>query len=281
MALIVNADDLGLCDGVTRGILEAHRSGIVTSTSLLVTTPGFQAAAEAAKQEPRLGVGLHLDLTVGRALGPAARLTDPSGRFRLTPAGIGWSLLRGRVAVEAIREEWDRQLRAFQSTGLMPTHVDSEKHVHMLPMLFPIALDVAQRAGARAIRVTADPEVWRRPAVYDHGWRGGALLSVLARKARTWAQADGLKVADACHGIVRGRGMEPEWLAQVLHESDPGVHELVCHPGYEDSALHKFPSLRYPAGERLNQLKLLSNPDLRHTIERAGVCLTHFGRVPC
>ena len=40
MKLIVNADDFGLTDGVTRGILDAIRNGIVTSTTRMVNAPG-------------------------------------------------------------------------------------------------------------------------------------------------------------------------------------------------------------------------------------------------
>src|SRR5947208_2424224 len=64
--LIVNADDFGLSAGVNRGILEAHVAGVVTSASLMVNTPAFAVAAAAARQAPRLSVGLHLNLTVDR-----------------------------------------------------------------------------------------------------------------------------------------------------------------------------------------------------------------------
>src|SRR5512135_2580948 len=60
--LIVNADDFGLSPGVNRGILEAHRHGIVTSASLMVRWPAARAAVDAARAHPALGIGLHVDL---------------------------------------------------------------------------------------------------------------------------------------------------------------------------------------------------------------------------
>jgi thiamine kinase-like enzyme len=60
--LIVNADDFGATAGVNRGILEAHARGIVTSTSLMVDGVAAEAAAEASREAPSLGIGLHVDL---------------------------------------------------------------------------------------------------------------------------------------------------------------------------------------------------------------------------
>jgi len=63
--LIVNADDLGLTPAVNRGVVRAFQSGIVTSTSLLVTGSAFEDAVALARQNPELDVGLHLALVDG------------------------------------------------------------------------------------------------------------------------------------------------------------------------------------------------------------------------
>jgi chitin disaccharide deacetylase len=70
--LIVNADDFGMAPGVNRAILEAHRTGIVTSTSLLANGAAFDEAAAAARATPTLAVGVHLNLTQGRPLSHGA-----------------------------------------------------------------------------------------------------------------------------------------------------------------------------------------------------------------
>ncbi|MDP2726767.1 MAG: ChbG/HpnK family deacetylase, partial [Dehalococcoidia bacterium] len=66
--LIINADDLGLSPGVNTGIIEAHRQGVVTSASLMANLPGTAEAAVMARENPELGVGLHLNLTSGQQL---------------------------------------------------------------------------------------------------------------------------------------------------------------------------------------------------------------------
>jgi len=114
--LIVNADDFGQSDGITRGILQAHDEGIVTSTSMMVRWPAAREAAVAAKSRSRLSVGLHVDL----------------GEWRL--AGKEWIPTYQVVAPDdaaAVAAEIRRQLDAFRRLmGREPTHFDSHQHVH-------------------------------------------------------------------------------------------------------------------------------------------------------
>src|SRR5262245_13315092 len=115
--LIVNADDFGQSDGITRGIVQAHDHGIVTSASLMVRWPAAAAAAAWAREHPRFSVGLHLDL----------------GEW-MFHAGA-WKPLYHVVETEdadSVAAEVDRQFHAFQQLmGRPPTHVDSHQHVHM------------------------------------------------------------------------------------------------------------------------------------------------------
>ena len=101
----MTADDLGLSAGVTRGILEAHRQGVVRSTSLLVTFPAAQEAAALALAERDLEIGLHLDLVGGEpASDPAAvpSLCDEDGRF-YPLASFARRLFTGRVRAGGAR----------------------------------------------------------------------------------------------------------------------------------------------------------------------------------
>src|ERR1700736_6567461 len=89
--LIVNADDLGWTEGVNRGITEAHRNGIVTSTSLLANGPAFASGAEMARSTPGLGVGVHLNLSDGAPVAPrelVASLVNDEGRFEGGPESL-------------------------------------------------------------------------------------------------------------------------------------------------------------------------------------------------
>jgi predicted glycoside hydrolase/deacetylase ChbG (UPF0249 family) len=113
--LIVNADDFGITHGVNRGILQAHRTGILTSTSLMVDRPACKEAAVLARECTTLSVGLHLEL-------------DPK-------------------QPERVPAELDRQLARFHDLmGAGPTHADSHHDVHRDMRVLPLVVEWAQRA---------------------------------------------------------------------------------------------------------------------------------------
>lgn len=119
--LIVNGDDFGASRGINRGIIEAHRSGILTSTSLIVTTVWSEEAAFLSRQVPTLSIGLHVDLDHGQEL-----TTSP-------------------MDGEGIRAELQRQFFRFQElVGRLPSHLDSHHNVHRDPRLLPHFLDLAR-----------------------------------------------------------------------------------------------------------------------------------------
>ncbi|HKB00608.1 MAG TPA: ChbG/HpnK family deacetylase [Gemmataceae bacterium] len=123
--LIVNGDDFGAGQGINRGILEAHRRGILTSTSLMVDMPASQEAVAQARDCPGLNIGLHTRLTDEREQ-PVVDLDDP-----------------GRC-----RAELDRQFARFRElTGGPPTHLDSHHNIHRDPRVLPLFLDLGREHG--------------------------------------------------------------------------------------------------------------------------------------
>jgi predicted glycoside hydrolase/deacetylase ChbG (UPF0249 family) len=121
--LVVNADDFGACTGVNRGIVEAHRRGIVTSTSLMVGMPGSEEAARLARECPALSIGLH------------ARFDDRQRE----PAAEEPAAARASLAAQLVR--------FTELLGRSPTHLDSHHHVHTRPGLLPHFREAAERYG--------------------------------------------------------------------------------------------------------------------------------------
>lgn len=128
--LIVNADDLGRSPGINRGIVRAHREGIVTSASLMVRWPAASEAAAYARRNPDLSVGLHVDLA--------------EWAFR----GGEWVPVYQVVSDRdggAVREEVGRQLETFRRlTGADPTHLDSHQHVHRVQPAASVLRELAR-----------------------------------------------------------------------------------------------------------------------------------------
>jgi chitin disaccharide deacetylase len=114
--LIVNGDDFGITAGINRGMVEAHRNGILTSTSLLVDRPACEEAAALAREHATLSTGLHLELNPN----------DPE-----------------RATAEAERQF----MRFMELVGIAPSHVDSHHDVHYDPRLLPHLRAWAARVG--------------------------------------------------------------------------------------------------------------------------------------
>src|SRR3989442_15022965 len=73
--LIINADDLAIHPQIDAGILKAYREGVLTSASMLVTTPFLQQAVRVVR-DTELPVGIHLSLTMGKALAQPRLIPD-------------------------------------------------------------------------------------------------------------------------------------------------------------------------------------------------------------
>jgi len=122
--LVVNADDFGYSPGVNRGIVECHRRGIVTSTSLMVTAKGTEEAVALSRANPELAIGLHWDV-----------FGEDERRFDLDD-------------VPAVRDEFHRQLELFHELlGRLPTHVDSHRHAHREEHLLPVFHELVEPLG--------------------------------------------------------------------------------------------------------------------------------------
>src|SRR5262249_37304804 len=120
-SLIVNADDLGWTAGVNRGIAEAHRSGIVTSASLIANGKAFDDAVNVARVLPAMGVGVHLNLSDGVPLTGARAvpsLVDGNGNFCGGPEELLLKLARRKLKSGEVEREWDRQIEKVCAAGI-------------------------------------------------------------------------------------------------------------------------------------------------------------------
>jgi predicted glycoside hydrolase/deacetylase ChbG (UPF0249 family) len=245
--LIVNADDFGLTGGVSRGILDAHRRGIVTSTTVLASLPPQPDLDAEATALPALGLGLHVNLSWGTPVSPPSAvpsLLDTEGRFSRDLARLD-----ARAEPDQVRREVEAQIEAFtRRFGRPPTHLDSHHHVHRLARVAETVLDVA--LATRLPLRSQDP-----------GFRDG-----LRRR--------GGRTSDHFLG---GDGVEPYWTTErllgALAGLAGGTTELMCHPGYFDDALAYS---RY-GKQRETELAALCDPEARATVDRLGIRLAHFG----
>jgi hopanoid biosynthesis associated protein HpnK len=239
--LIVNADDFGLCGAVNRGVALAFDGGVVTSASLLPTGDSFPEAVALARERPSLGLGVHLALTQTKPVLPpeeVGSLIDGRGRFPR-----GWASFLARYMRRAIRRseveaELRAQMEAVRATGLEIAHLDSHQHLHMLPGILPVVVQLALEYNVGAVRCPAQRRGWvAGPGILSRVRRRAEALSLrgICSAGRRVLRGCGLLSADDFRGFMESGVWTSTGLARTIDGLDAGVVEICCHPGADDS----------------------------------------------
>lgn len=241
MKLIVNADDFGLTDGVTYGILDAMSRGIVTSTTMMVNTPGTQKAAAIVRENPELAVGLHINISLGMPLTNCPSLTE--GGVFLKPSAIAND---ERYSEDELYQEMSAQYHRFvELTGRKPSHMDSHLYAHQK---FPKVSRVIRKLADEKFLPVRDLETDRFPCIHFEG-------NLKVKTGET--QAD-LKVK--CLQLIDGLASYP-------------VAELMVHPAFPDDWLMSNSSYNI---QRSMEHAVLTDPDICRFISQAAIELATF-----
>lgn len=268
--LVVNADDFGLTDGVSRAVVRAHREGVVTSTSILAVARSFDLAASLVRDAPDLGLGAHLALVGEDPPLLSARevptLVDRTGTFPLSWRTVVRRLALRRVDPDDVRREFSAQLDRIAGIGVPVTHVDTHQHLHLWPSVGRIVVDLAVERGIPVVRRPRSAQLLGVGA-------GVAVLSALL--ARRIADA-GLVTTAGYAGLDEAGGLDTATLGRALDALDQqggASAEVNAHPGEpDDSELTRFAwDYRWDA-----ELTALMSPETRQRVERSGFVLGTF-----
>jgi chitin disaccharide deacetylase len=265
--LIVNADDFGRSSSINQAVMRAHREGILTTASLMVNEPAVDEAVRLARENPKLGVGLHLALVCGAAALPRDRtplLADGHGRFLDNPVAAGWRYFFNRDCKEQLRAEIEEQFSRFRATGLPMDHVNGHLHIHLHPVVFGILMENAERWGIRTMRLTCDRFFLNaRLASGQWGYRisHAVIYGILSRRARRLLMAKSIRHTNAVFGLLQNARVDSDYVEKLLPCLPPGDSELYSHP-----SLDQFK----------NEFDALINPAIKCLPERLGIRLVRY-----
>ena len=258
--LVVNADDFGFTRDVNRGIVEAHRYGILTSTTLMATGTAFDDAVRLTRENPTLDIGVHLVL-VG----------EPP--FPVTMAQLIRAMLLGRIR---IYEQLHAQVRRILDAGLEPTHLDTHKHTHLLPPVLDAVARLSQEYKIPWVRRPFDFPFHpgTRPRI---GWAqratSQALVVVRNRFARV-LDRHGCRSTDHFAGFqITGRYDAAE-LVHLIRALPEGSTEFMCHPGICSEELRGARTRLKESRER--ELRALTAAEVRTALAESGVTLVNY-----
>ena len=210
--IIFNADDFGASTGVNRGIIECHRDGVLTSTSMMVTGAAVDEAVALSRENPDLAIGLHWDV-----IGEDERSFD----------------LRDE---QAVRDEFARQLDSFVTLfGRPPTHVDSHRHLHR--EVFALFEELVEPLG---VPLREDGKVVFVGGFYAQ-WEWGVTdldhISVATLQGMLREEATAEWTEFSCHPGYRSPDYRAMYLAERETEvetlTDPRIRETIDELGLE------------------------------------------------
>ena len=263
--LVVNADDFGFTTDVNEGIVEAHRRGIVTATTLMANGAAFEDAVRLARETPTLDVGCHLVLVSGSS--PLTGKPYPATVARLLAA----------MAKRQIRvyDELAAQVRRVVEAGIQPTHLDTHKHTHLWPPVLEAVARLAGESGIGWVRRPFDlPLTTLRGAVPVARRMTSAGLGFLRKRFHRVLSRHGCRTTGHFAGFqITGLYRTAE-LVELLGAIPEGSTELMVHPGRCREALRQARTRLKESRER--ELAALVAAETRQAIERHGIELVNY-----
>jgi len=269
--LIINSDDYGRTPDISRGIREAHLTGVVTSTTCMMNIPTTAEDVKVAvKETPRLGMGVHLVLTMGKPIlkrEAVPSIVDANGNhFKYDPfiANIP------NLNMEEVKAEWRAQIEAFiQASGRKPDHLDSHHHSSFFsPELFRGMLELAREYDCPI----------RNPIAYGDNPTAGmpAYADPMSEHAPRMMKEFNTRSTDSIFVNFYDDGATREELLDIFTKIDDRTFEMMCHPGYVDEAFAKESVYNF---QRERELKILTDPAIKQALETYGIELITFAEL--
>lgn len=275
--LIINADDFALHNSVNNAIIKANNSGVLTSTSIIPCGKCFNLAVDLAKSNDNLGVGVHLTLVYEKPLSDQSKvksLVTEEGLFHENYIDFIKKMLKNEINYHEVYNELSMQIAKVKNSGIKITHLDSHQHLHVLPKITDIVIDLAISNNIKAIRIPDEPFLFMGGYPFNLtrlvGRSGLTFLSKLARVKI----GQKLYMPDHFFGMLAGGNMREEYLLNIIRSLPHGVTEIMVHPADNNNEMNELYSWRYCWED---ELAALTSDLIKKEINKQEIELISFG----
>jgi len=276
-SLIINADDFGLHETVNLGIIHGFTVGCITSTTIMASGNAFEHAVTLASANPQLGVGVHLTLVGEKPVCHPDQITslvDQQGCLAPQYPQFLLRYLLGQIHLVDIRRELTAQVQKVVDSGIKITHLDSHQHMHTVPGISTVTMDIAKKFGIKAVRIPAEPYF------FVGGYQCSAIrmiaragLTCLAQVAREKFRKGGLAMPQHFFGMLAGGNMREEFLLNIIDALPDGISEIMMHPGTNNEELNNQYHWDYHGQE---ELAAVTSGQLRSRLADKKITLRSF-----
>ncbi len=278
--LIINADDFGISPQVNEAVERAHTKGVLTSATIMANMADFEDAVAIAKRLPRLGVGVHLNLFKSKPVSKDSQvgcLLDSDGNFKYSPQMLAFLSTFSHCIRTAIKMEMRAQIQRLIDSGLHPTHLDSHKHIHFFPAVYPIVCSLADQFKISAVRYCYEPAAlsdvpW--PLSMPEAKRAAKQLRMMARFNRLY---DGeLFKTEMTYGLTHVGRVDTNFFKAVSLYIEAQISEVMTHPATENEPADSGKLLKL---NRRAEFEALCDERTKKYMREAAVELIHYGQL--
>lgn len=273
--IIVNADDFGRHELINRAVERAFNSGCLKSATLMAGGVAFDDAVKLARKISGLGVGIHFTLANGNPILPPNEipsLVTEEGIFHADYVKFLKRYLSGKISLAEVRSELAAQLEKISRAGLTPTHVDSHQHLHHVPGIVEIILDLATASGIKAMRVV-NTKIFDGELDSVGKFVGRLGLGSLAKFAAHAAHKRNFLTPEHFAGIVAGESVSENFMLKLIENLREGTTEVMLHPGTDNKILQDFCEWDHDFEE---ELAAVTSPRVMNLLAEKNISAINF-----
>jgi predicted glycoside hydrolase/deacetylase ChbG (UPF0249 family) len=308
---ILHADDFGMNDAVTNGILEGFRDGLLTSTSVLTNAPGCIKALESWKEllaqfavgglpssparqqlsdsAAPFDLGIHLNLTQGRPLTGEKfppELLDRRGMLPGVAALAQRLLIGGWKYRDSIEQELRSQIEVLLDHGISPTHLNAHQYVDTFPVVASVVPALLLRYTIPVVRVPWENSLATSTLLHRFeplNWCLGQIKRLFAYHYLLEMGRRGIAHPAGYFGTSHAGRIDLSRMRIFISAAKAGFTEIGMHPGCPtdasqtcaiDDAWHDPLDALRP-----HELSLLKSPELAMLFETHHIRLSRLSEL--
>lgn len=274
LTLIINGDDFGINEKVNEGILKSYRDGILRSTSLMANGKSFDNAVKIIKSNPELDVGVHLTLVEEKPILDTSKLPsllDENGYFLKRTIDFSKKYFSEKISVDEVRMEFAAQIEKILDYEIKISHIDSHRHLYILPKILDITIELAYKYNIKFIRFPE--EIFSAYMFIDiKSIYRLAQMTVLNYFCSKVKEKIPLKT-DYFTGFYFGGKLSKQNLLTLINNlPSDGICELMCHPGLFDELTHHS----YLNYRRVEEMYALVDGEVLESLMKKNIKITSF-----
>ncbi|MCB1144935.1 MAG: ChbG/HpnK family deacetylase [Leptospiraceae bacterium] len=273
--LIVSGDDFGLHSSINEAIEDSFQNGILTSASVVVTGEAIEEAVKIAERNPNLGIGLHITLIEEKSLTIAPNLA-PEGRFPENHNRLAKDILLKKIPSIELENEIEAQILYAKKHFKNLTHIDSHRHLHMLPGIYSVVRRLMKKHELNKMRYVRVPFFdYRKDQLFKN------ILSLVFHLLGFIRI--GIETPDYFWGFMESGNMNERKLMNLIEKLSEGVWEIGLHPGKSNHSLKE----KYPLWDNYytyqfsweDEWKALMSDKISALIKNKNIELVNFQKV--